>query len=233
MYGIARWYILAKREHHFSLGLVSYQTTRVHWGWIPEQTMSALINQLHIKHFRLTSYWSDVEPTKGNYNFSQLDWEFAMADKAHAKITLVVGLRQPRWPECHPPTWVNTAEPVGEWQPELSNIWRLVVNRYKNNPALESYQLENEYFLKGFGDCTDFSRSRLVSEYNLVKSLDTKHPIIVGRAIMMLEHQSGLQHRIFMVLVFITVSGMPHLRIATSNIHSQLGTMHSWPELKK
>jgi len=60
-------------------------------GLNPEQTMSALINRLHVKHFRLTSYWSDVEPTKGNYNFSQLDWEFAMADKAHAKITLVVG----------------------------------------------------------------------------------------------------------------------------------------------
>ena len=57
-----------------------------------------------------------------------------------------------------------------------------VVERYKASPSLQDYQLENEYFLKGFGICTDFSRERLVSEYNLVKRLDPKHPIIVSRS---------------------------------------------------
>jgi hypothetical protein len=182
MYGIARWYIASQSSIPLQLGVSFIPDYASSLGLNPEQTMSALINQLHVKHFRLTSYWSDVEPTKGTYNFSQLDWEFAQADKAHAKITLVVGLRQPRWPECHPPSWVNTAAPVNQWQPELEQYMTVVINRYKNNPALESYQLENEYFLKGFGDCANYSRSRLVSEYNLVKNLDPQHPIIVGRS---------------------------------------------------
>ena len=182
MYGIARWYIASQSGIQLQLGVSFIPDYASSLGLNPDQTMNALINQLHVKHFRLTSYWNDIEPTKGTYNFSQLDSEFAMADKAHAKITLVVGLRQPRWPECHPPNWVNTTVPVNQWQPELEQYMSVVVNRYKNNPALESYQLENEYFLKGFGDCTDFSRSRLVSEYNLVKSLVPKHSIIVGRS---------------------------------------------------
>jgi len=182
MYGIARWYIASQSSVPLQPGVSFIPDYASSLGLDPEQTMSALVNQLNVKHFRLTSYWSDVEPTKGNYNFSQLDWEFAMAGKAHAKIMLVVGLRQPRWPECHPPTWVNTAGPFNQWQPQLEQYMTTVINRYKNNPALQSYQLENEYFLQGFGDCTDFSRSRLVSEYSLVKSLDNNHPVIIGRS---------------------------------------------------
>jgi hypothetical protein len=49
-----------------------------------------------------------------------------------------------------------------------------------HNPALESYQLENEYFLKVFGICTDFDRNRLISEFNLVKSLDSQHRLVVS-----------------------------------------------------
>jgi hypothetical protein len=57
-----------------------------------------------------------------------------------------------------------------------------VVNRYKNNPALASYQLENEYFLKAFGSCTNYSRQRLITEANLVRQLDPKHTLIISRS---------------------------------------------------
>jgi hypothetical protein len=55
-----------------------------------------------------------------------------------------------------------------------------VVNRYKTSPALESYQLENEYFLKAFGECSNFDRNRLVHEFNLVKALDPNHKLVVS-----------------------------------------------------
>ena len=62
------------------------------------------------------------------------------------------------------------------------NLITSVVNRYKDYSNLVSFQVENEYFLKGFGTCTDFSRDRLVQEYNLVKSLDPNHSIILARS---------------------------------------------------
>jgi hypothetical protein len=143
--------------------------------------MSALIKQVGVRNFRLTSYWSDMEPTPGHYDFSQLDWEFQEAESAHAEVTLVVGLRQPRWPECHIPTWAAN-EPASVWEPQLSSFMSAIVNRYKNSPSLQSWQVENEYFLQGFGTCTNDSRQRLVNEYNLVKNLDPAHPIIIGRS---------------------------------------------------
>jgi len=182
MYGIARWYIWSESSKPLTLGVSFIPDYAESLGLNPQQTMAALTNDLHVKEFRLTSYWNDIEPTPGNYDFSQLDWEFAQADTAHAKVILSLGLRQPRWPECHEPNWVNTSTPMNQWEPQLLSFMTAVVNRYKNNPALEGYQLENEYFLKGFGGCANFSRSRFISEYNLVKSLDPHHPIIIGRS---------------------------------------------------
>lgn len=182
MYGVARWYIWSESGKPLTLGVSFIPDYAQYLGVDPEKTMDALINQIHVRQFRLTSYWSDVEPTKGHYDFSQLDWEFQKADAAHAKVNLVVGLRQPRWPECHPPSWIDTSKPLSTWQPELEMYMQKVIDRYKSNPALQSYQLENEYFLNGFGACNNFSRSRLISEYNLVKKLDPLHQIIIGRS---------------------------------------------------
>jgi hypothetical protein len=180
MYGIAQWYIHSERSKPEQLGVSFIPDYAQGLGVDPQQTMDALTG-IGVKQFRLVSYWSDMERTKGQYDFSQLDWQFEKAEKVHAKVLLVVGLRQPRWPECHMPDWA-AQEPVDQWQPQLEAFMSAVVKRYKDSPSLQQYQLENEYFLKGFGTCTNFDRGRLVSEYNLVKRLDPKHPIVVGRS---------------------------------------------------
>ncbi|HTB49030.1 MAG TPA: beta-galactosidase [Verrucomicrobiae bacterium] len=183
MYGIAQWYIHSEASKPLQLGVSFVPDYAQSLGLNPQQTMDALIG-IGVKQFRLVSYWSDMEPSPGHYDFSQLDWEFQKAEAAHAKIILTVGLRQPRWPECHPANWININQPDSQWEPQLEAFMQKVVERYKNSPALESYQVENEYFLQGFGTCTSYTRdrSRLVSEYNLVKRLDPNHPIIVARS---------------------------------------------------
>lgn len=180
MYGIARWYIHSQSHKPQQLGVSFIPDYAQSLGVDPQQAMDALTG-IGVKQFRLVSYWRDMEQTPGQYDFSQLDWQFKKAEAAHAKILLTVGLRQPRWPECHIPDWA-AKEPASQWQPQLETFMQKVVERYKASPALQQYQLENEYFLKGFGTCTNFSRSRLVSEYNVVKKLDPKHSIIVGRS---------------------------------------------------
>lgn len=180
MYGIARWYIYTESSIPLKLGVSFSPDYAESLGLNPQTTMKALLG-IGVRQFRINSYWNDIEPSPGQYNFNDLDWEFQYANQYHAKIILVLGLRQPRWPECHMPTWADS-EPQSVWQPQLETAMTKVIERYKNNPALEDYQLENEYFLKGFGICTNFSRSRLISEYNLVKKLDPAHPVIVGRS---------------------------------------------------
>lgn len=183
MYGIAEWYIHSQASHPLQQGVSFIPDYAASLGLNPKETMDALLN-INVRQFRLTSYWSDIEQQPGRYDFSQLDWEFQKAESRHAKIILTVGLRQPRWPECHAPSWVNISASDSQWQPQLETYMQKVIERYKNSPSLQSYQLENEYFLKGFGICPDatMSRQRLIDEYNLVKKADPSHPVIIGRS---------------------------------------------------
>jgi hypothetical protein len=181
MYGIARWYIHEQANQPYNLGASFVPDYASYLGLNPNQTLEAMLTDLHLSNIRLTSYWSDIETSPGVYNFSELDQEMAMAQAAHVPVNLSIGLRQPRWPECHMPAWAQN-QPYSQWEPELMTFIQTVVNRYKNNPNLSSYELENEYFLKAFGTCTNYSRTRLVAEYNLVKKLDPKHPIVVARS---------------------------------------------------
>ncbi len=179
--GLSSWYEHKHRNEHLELGVTFIAKYSRHFGLEPTDTLEAILDDLNIRRLRLVSYWNEAESTEGTYNFSQLDQQFRMANMYGAKVTLAIGLRQPRWPECHMPAWaLNT--PRSSWQPKLERYIAAVIDRYKNNPALESYQLENEYFLKVFGECPDFTRERLVKEFDLAKSLDKDHPVLISRS---------------------------------------------------
>jgi hypothetical protein len=184
MYGIATWYIQTAKSQPMELGVSFIPDYAASLGVDPQKNMDALLD-IGVKHFRLVSYWSDGEPAPGQYDFSQLDWQFKKAEAKKAKITLTLGMRQPRWPECHMPDWAQGQTPE-IWNPNLQAYMTKVVERYKNSPSLDKYQLENEYFLKGFGNCEQIAgsmnRGRLISEYGLVKRLDPQHTIMVGRS---------------------------------------------------
>lgn len=184
MYGIAQWYIHTESSQPLRMGASFIPDYASSLGVDPQQTMDALTG-IGIKNFRLVSYWSDSEQTKGSYDFSQLDWQFKKAEAAHAKVSLSLGMRQPRWPECHIPDWV-IGEPQSVYQPQLEAYMTAVVNRYKNSPVLDSYQVENEFFLKGFGICQTIpgalDRNRLISETQLVRRLDPRHTLIINRS---------------------------------------------------
>lgn len=181
MYGIARWYIDSRDTQQAVLGASFVPDYARYLGEDPRAVLAAMLDDLHVRHLRLVSYWSDIEASKGNYDFSELDAEFAAANARGAKVTLAIGLRQPRWPECHFPSWV-APENVAAWELPLNRFLAAVVSRYHTNPALESYQLENEYFLPAFGHCPDSSRDRLIREAALVRSLDPHHPLIFSRS---------------------------------------------------
>ena len=184
MYGVAQWYIWSERSQPLTYGVSFIPDYAASLGTDPQKAMDALLG-IGVKNFRLVSYWSDAESTQGAYDFSQLDWQFQKAEQAHAHVILTLGLRQPRWPECHMPDWA-TNEPANTRQAQLQAYMTAVIDRYKASPALQSYQLENEFFLKGFGICDQIpgaeDRAHLVSEYNLIKKTDPNHQVIVGRS---------------------------------------------------
>lgn len=180
-YGIAYWYQQKHKHEPLSMGVTFIPNYAEYFGLNEQDTLRAILDDLGVKRLRLVSYWKDIEKEQGTYDFTQLDWQFRMAEKAGAQINLSLGLRQPRWPECHMPSWAEQQD-KSIWYPKLKDFMTAVVNRYKDSPALISYQVENEFFMTIFGECKDFDRERLVDEYNLVKRLDPSRPIIVTRS---------------------------------------------------
>lgn len=180
-YEVSQWYIAKHRNEPLVLGTTFVSNYAESFGLDPKTTLNAIFSDLKMKQVRLVGYWDRIENQQGQYDFSDLDWQFAMANQYGAKVSLSIGLRQPRWPECHMPNWAQPL-PKPLWQPQLYKFMKAVIDRYKTNPALLDYELENEYFLNVFGQCKDFDRSRLVEEFKMVKQWDPKHPVIVSRS---------------------------------------------------
>lgn len=181
MYGIAQWYIYTQRDVPMRVGVTFISKYAKTLNVDPEETLEAILTDLKPSQVRLVSYWNEIETSPGVYDFSNLDWQFEKVAKHNSKVSLAIGLRQPRWPECHPPTWQINAPKEVRYQ-ELLKVMSATINHYKDHPALESYQLENEFFLSVFGECPDFDRQRLINEFNAVKALDPNHPVIISRS---------------------------------------------------
>lgn len=180
-YGVAQWYIYKHRNDPLVLGTTFVPRYARYYDLEPKEVLHNIIYDLKVKEIRLVSYWDDIERVPGQFDFSELDWQFEMAEAANVKVSLAIGLRQPRWPECHMPNWAM-AESKPEWYAHLKGFMGLVIDRYKNSPVLESYQLENEFFMEVFGICTNFDRERLIDEFEFVKQRDPSHPVIISRS---------------------------------------------------
>ncbi|HAC56399.1 TPA: hypothetical protein DCF80_02770 [Candidatus Saccharibacteria bacterium] len=134
---------------------------------------TALLDDMHISTFRLMSYWDLHEPVRGQYDFSTLDWQIEEAGKRGATVSLALGQRQPRWPECHQPAWTNDLQ-GDDWRQALYDYVEVVVKRYENNPTVINWQLENEAVNEWFGLCGKPDRERIHAEYKLVDKLSDK-----------------------------------------------------------
>ena len=178
-YALAYWYQQKHKNEPLNLGVTFIANYADYLGVDPHQTLLALRDDLHFKRFRLVSYWEDIEKTPGVYDFSELDWEMNQISAVNGSVSLAIGLRQPRWPECHMPSW-TTNEPYSVWYPQLNKFMTAVIKRYKNNPSLVSYQLENEYYLSAFAKCPNSTRARINEEFEMVKALDNKTPVIIS-----------------------------------------------------
>jgi len=180
-YGIAKWYQFGNRDEPVVFGATFVPNYARYFELDPKETLSAMIDDLGIKRFRLVSYWNVHEKQPGQYDFSELDWQFDMIEAAGGQVSLAIGLRQPRWPECHGPDWAM-AKPMEQWSKDLNVYISKVIERYKDRESLIEYQLENEFFLSVFGICPDFTRQRLINEAELVKSLDPDTTLVISRS---------------------------------------------------
>lgn len=128
-----------------------------------------ILDDLGVRRLRLSAYWSDIEPEKGEYNFEVLDWQIEEAKKRDVKILLALGRKLPRWPECHIPEWA-VALNREEQNEAVLEMLEVVVSRYKNESIIWAWQVENEPLFP-FGICPAQDREFFEREVAFVRSL--------------------------------------------------------------
>jgi len=160
-----RWGVNFSYTHAENLGL----------DW--KKTYLALLDDLGARRIKIITQWNLLEPAKDKFDFEAIDWQVKEAEKRNAKVFLVIGMKTPRYPECHIPGWAMSLTPVERHQ-EIKKLLTAAVEHYKNSPAIWAWQVENEpLFL--FGKCPDIGEEFLREEVALVKSLDSR-PVIVS-----------------------------------------------------
>lgn len=159
------WGITFSQKHAEALGL----------DW--KETYLALLDDLGARNLRLVAYWELVEPERDEFYFDDLDFQVNEASFRGAGIILAVGLKSPRWPECHIPEWAR-ALPEAEREERVIAFSRAVAERYKNEPAVSMWQAENEPFFP-FGECPPISEEFVAREVAALKAADPSRRVMI------------------------------------------------------
>ncbi len=159
------WGVNFSQKHSRDLGL----------NW--RENYLALLDDLNVKHLRVVAHWDLIEPEQGEYFFEDLDWQIETAEEKGAKLLLAIGMKTPRWPECHIPEWAKNLSKE-EQQEEILEMLEKIVLRYRDRVSVNFWQVENEPFFP-FGECPWIDKEFLKKEINLVKLLDPDRPIII------------------------------------------------------
>ncbi len=160
------WGVNFSQKHSQSLGL----------DW--KENYLALLDDLKVKNIKLAAHWDLIEPQENQFNFQDLDWQLEKAEEKGAKIILAIGMKTPRWPECHIPEWAKNKSKQ-EQQKEILKMLENIVLRYKDSPTIKYWQVENEPFFP-FGDCPWVDKDFLKKEIDLVKFLDKKDRVLIS-----------------------------------------------------
>jgi hypothetical protein len=159
------WGVNFSQKHARDLGL----------DW--KEAYLALIDNLEVKKIKLAVHWDLIEPEKGDYYFEDLDWKIEIAEEKEVRLLLVIGMKTPRWPECHIPDWANNLNKESQQQAILKMLEKIVL-RYGGSEAVLAWQVENEPFFP-FGNCPWTDKDFLKKEIELVKSLDKQKRSVV------------------------------------------------------
>src|SRR3989344_8005543 len=109
------WGVNFSQHHSQAMGL----------DW--QENYLALMDDLNVKSIKVSARWDSMEPGDGEYFFEDLDWQVKEAQKRGVKILLVIGMKTPRWPECHIPTWAQDFERQ-ELEGRILNMLQTIVS---------------------------------------------------------------------------------------------------------
>ncbi len=148
-------------------------------GLNPRETFLHSVDALNIKRLRIPVYWDEVEKSEGIYDFSEVNFYLDEAEKRNIEVILVLGQKQPRWPECFIPDWAEDLTREERYKKIVQLVVR-EVSQFKKYENIQYWQLENEAMFP-FGLCEKpdgKTLELLKNEVAVVHALDPR-PIVL------------------------------------------------------
>ncbi len=154
-------------------------------GLDPRGALGEVLVDLGVRYLRLPVCWDELEPEPGRHRWEILEWQMAAAAAAGARVLLCVGHKVPRYPEYFAPEWAEALSDE-EFRPALLSFVAAAVTRFRDHPALEAWQVENEPLAQfagwRFGERSRDARRWLDDEIAVVRALDPRHLIVASYA---------------------------------------------------
>jgi len=165
---------------------ISFSPIRAGYLGLDYRSAFKRLEAMHFRVIRLSSYWDQID--KDGYH--QLDWLMTEAQRARQPIVLTVGMKALGWPEFYVPTSVMDVTSLNQGQDVASDsslraatlaFVESTVLRYRDNPALVAWQIENEPFNRAGPQRLWIDAKFLRAEITSVRQLDGRHrPLIVN-----------------------------------------------------
>jgi hypothetical protein len=172
----------------------SFSPWAVSWAanQTPPQALQILLDRLQPDVVRLPVYWSEVEPSPGQFDFTTVDdlidtvTRHNLISSRETRVLLVVGARNISYPELHLPGWVSAAAAQNITRLYTSTDYRQYLTtsfrRFAALPTLFGWQIENEPL---DGVATEVVSAGAVpsnvvsAELKLLRAIDSAHPAVV------------------------------------------------------
>jgi hypothetical protein len=171
---VLTWWPRPRHEPQWGVTFNAAYATYLGLDW--RETFLAIQSDLGVKNWRLSVPWDEIEQVPGNNDFTDTDWMLDQVAEQKGRVILVLGRRTPRWPECHDPVWLADLDAIKQQNQTLAML-AVIVQRYRDHPAIQAWQVENEMSLNVFGNCPVSDLKFFEQEVALVRGLDASHPI--------------------------------------------------------
>ena len=165
---------------------ISFSPRRAAYLGLDYRSAFTRLEALHFRVIRLSAYWDQIDQD----GYDQLDWMMSEARRAGQPVALTVGMKALGWPEFFIPASVMPAAGLTQGQDVASDsslrnatlsFVEDTVLRYRDNPALIAWQIENEPFNRAGPQRLWIDAEFLRDEITSVRQLDSYHrPLIVN-----------------------------------------------------
>ena len=165
---------------------ISFSPRRAAYLGLDARSAFTRLEAMHFRVIRLTAYWDQIDQD----GYGELDWMMSEAKRAGQPIALTVGMKGLGWPEFFIPDSMMPAAGLVQGQDVASDsslrdatlsFVSDTVLRYRDNPALMAWQIENEPFNRAGPTRLWIDAEFLKDEITRVRQLDGhQRPLIVN-----------------------------------------------------